>query len=96
MIQVPIRVFRNSYTPLFLSRFGANEICCRSHLPNFLGTTCSSSAFSAPAVSVSMPVVLRGAKKLLVNTAIVGRLKAADVGICLDDFFPSVETCSNS
>jgi hypothetical protein len=42
--------------------------------------------FSAPVVSVSMSIVLRGAKKLRVNTAFGGSLTAADVGTDLVDF----------
>jgi hypothetical protein len=49
-------------------------------LPDFIGASCSGSAFSAPEVSVYMSVVLRGAKKLRVITAFVGSLTAADFG----------------
>jgi hypothetical protein len=49
-------------------------------LPSFLGAYCSSSLFPATVVSVSMPVVLRGAKNLRVDTALGGRLTAADIG----------------
>jgi hypothetical protein len=38
-------------------------------LLDFLGASCSSSVFASSTVSVSMPVVLRVAKKLRVNTA---------------------------
>jgi hypothetical protein len=38
-------------------------------LPEFLGACFSDSVSSAPVVSVSMSVVLGGAKKLQVNTA---------------------------
>lgn len=41
--------------------------------------------FSAPAVSVSMSVVLRGTKKLRVNTDIEGSLANANVGTGLVD-----------
>jgi hypothetical protein len=37
--------------------------------------------FSAPVVSVPMSVVVKGAKKLRVNTASGGSLTAADVGL---------------
>jgi hypothetical protein len=37
-------------------------------LPDFLGASCSGSAFSTPVVSVSMSI-LRGAKKLRLNNA---------------------------
>jgi hypothetical protein len=45
-------------------RFVLEFITTGGSLPDFLGASCSSSAFSAPVVSVSMSVVLRGAKKL--------------------------------
>jgi hypothetical protein len=48
-------------------------------LPNFLGASYSGSAFSSPVVSVSMSVIVRGAKKLRVNTAFGGNLTALDV-----------------
>jgi hypothetical protein len=58
---------------------------------------CSGSKFSAPVVSVSMSVVLRGAKKLRVNIAFGGSLIAMDVGTGLFDFLPlselSLEIC---
>jgi hypothetical protein len=56
-------------------------------LPGFLG----GSVFSAPVVSLSMSVVLRGAKKLPVNTAFGGSLTAADVGTDLIDFLAVFE-----
>jgi hypothetical protein len=53
--------------------------------------------FSAPVVSVSMPVVLRGAKKFRVDTAFGGILKVADNGTVLVQFFDVcdvfLETC---
>jgi hypothetical protein len=52
-------------------------------LPDFLEASFSSRVFSAPAVSVSMPVVLRGAKQLRVDIAFGGSLKTADIGTVL-------------
>jgi hypothetical protein len=54
-------------------------------LPGFLGASCSDSAFSTPVVSVSMSVVLRGAKKLQAGTAFGCSFTAADVGTELVD-----------
>jgi hypothetical protein len=66
-------------------------------LRDFLGASCSGSAFSAPVVSVSMSV-LRFAKKLRVGTAFGGSLAAEDVGTDLVDFLAgcevSLELCS--
>jgi hypothetical protein len=45
--------------------------------------------FSAPVVSVSMLLVLRGAKKLRVITALVGSLPAADIRADIVDFWLS-------
>jgi hypothetical protein len=50
--------------------------------------------FSAPEVSVSMPVVLRGAKPLRVGTAFGGILKAADIGTVLVEFLAYCEVSS--
>jgi hypothetical protein len=51
--------------------------------------------FSAPAVSVSMPVVLRAAEMLRIDTAFGGSLQAADIGTvlveCLVDYEVSLE-----
>jgi hypothetical protein len=60
-------------------------------LPDFLGASCSGSVFSAPVVSVSMLLVLRDAKKLLVITAFVGSLTAADFGTDIVDFLAVCE-----
>jgi hypothetical protein len=60
-------------------------------LPGFLGAACLGSVFSASIVSMSMSVVLRGAKTLRVNTAFGGSLTAADVGTGLVDFFAVCE-----
>jgi hypothetical protein len=66
-------------------------------LPDFLGASFSDNAFSAPIVSVSMLVVLRGAKKLRVNTTFGGSLTAVDLGTGLVDFLDvcevSLEIC---
>jgi hypothetical protein len=94
MIRVPFHEFRNSYFPLPLSfkslcsrmRFVVEVITICGGLPDFLGASCSGNVFSAPAVSVSMSVVLRGAKKLRINTAFGGSLTATDVGTGLVDF----------
>lgn len=45
-----------------------------------------SSVFSAPMVSVTMSVVLRGVKKLRVNIACGGSLIAVDAGTGVVDF----------
>jgi hypothetical protein len=59
----------------------SNEVCgTGGGLPVFLGASCSDTVFSAPVVSVSMSVALRGAKKLRVNSDFGGSLTAADVG----------------
>jgi hypothetical protein len=50
-------------------RFVVEVITIGGGLPRFLGASSCGSVFSASAVSVSMPVVLRGVKKLRVNTA---------------------------
>jgi hypothetical protein len=49
-------------------------------LQGSLGASCSGSVLSVPVVSVSTSVVLRGAKKLQVNTDFGSILRAADVG----------------
>jgi hypothetical protein len=50
-------------------RFGVEVVTVGGGLPDFLGASSSDRPFSAPLVSVSMSVVLRGAKKLQVNAA---------------------------
>jgi hypothetical protein len=50
--------------------------------------------FSAPAVSVSTPGVLRGAKNLRVDTAFGGSLKAMDIGTVLVEFLADCEVSS--
>jgi hypothetical protein len=72
-------------------RFVVEAITIGGALPDFLGASCSGSAFSAPVVSVSMPVVLRGGKKLRVNTTFGVSLTAADVGTGLVDFLAVCE-----
>jgi hypothetical protein len=61
-------------------RFVVEVIIIGGSLPGFLGASRSDSVFSAPIVSVPISVVLKGAKKLRVNTAFGGSLRAADVG----------------
>jgi hypothetical protein len=64
------RVFRNLYSTLTWSfkslwsgmRFVVEVIIIGGSLFGFLGASCSGSAFSASVVSVSISVVLRGAK----------------------------------
>jgi hypothetical protein len=60
-------------------------------LPSFLGASCPGRVFYAPVVSVSMSVVLRGAKKLRVDTAFRGSLTAPDVGTLLVDILLDCE-----
>jgi hypothetical protein len=71
--------------------FVVEDIITDGGLPHFLGASCSGSVFSASLVSVSMSIVLRGAKKLRVNTAFGGSLKSADDGTCLVDFLAVCE-----
>jgi hypothetical protein len=49
-------------------------------LPDFLGVSCSGNVFTALVFSLSMSVVLRGAKELRVNTAFGGSFTTADGG----------------
>jgi hypothetical protein len=67
-------------------RFVVEVISIGGGLPDFLGSACSSSLFSAQMVSVSMSVVLKSEKKLGVDTAFGGSLTAADLGTVLVDF----------
>jgi hypothetical protein len=69
-------------------RFVVEVIIIDGGLPDFLGASCSGSVYSAPAVSVSMSVVLRDAKKLRLITAFGGSLTAAVVSLL--DFLLSV------
>jgi hypothetical protein len=72
MIRVPFHVSGNSYFPLTCSfkslwsrmRFVMEVITIGGGLPDFLGASCSGSAFCAPVVSVSLSIVLSGAKIL--------------------------------
>jgi hypothetical protein len=68
-------------------RFVVEVIIIDVGLPGFLGVSYSGSVFCASVVSLSMSVVLRGAKKLRVNTCFRGSFTAADVGTPLVDFF---------
>jgi hypothetical protein len=72
-------------------RFVVKAIIIGGVLPGFLGASCSGSAFFAPADSVSVSVVLRGAKKLRVNTTFRGSLTTAVVGTGLVDFLAVCE-----
>jgi hypothetical protein len=65
------------------------EVITDGGLPGFLGAFCSGSVFSAPVVSVSMTVVLKGAKKLQVNIAFGSNLTAPDVGTGFSTFWLS-------
>jgi hypothetical protein len=58
----------------------AVEVIIIGGLPDLLGDSYSSSMFSASVVSMSMSGVLRGAKKLQINTDFGGSLTAADIG----------------
>jgi hypothetical protein len=72
-------------------RFVVEVIIIGGSLPDFLGAFCSGNVFCAPVVSMSMSVVLRGAKKLRDNTAFGGSLTVADVGTGLVDFLALCE-----
>jgi hypothetical protein len=78
-------------------RFVVEVIIFGGGLPDFQGASCSGSAFSAPVVSVSMSLVLRGSKKLRVDTALGGSLTAVDIVTDLVDFLAvcevSLEIC---
>jgi hypothetical protein len=94
MIQVPFRVFRNSYSPLSRSfrslwsqiNFVVEVITIGDGLPDFLGTSCSGRVFSVPAVSMVMSLVLTGAKKLRVGPAFGVCLTDVDIGTDLLDY----------
>jgi hypothetical protein len=51
-------------------RFVVEVIIIGGGLPGFLGAFCSSSMFSAPIVSMSVSVVVKGAKKVRVDTVL--------------------------
>jgi hypothetical protein len=67
MMRVPFRVFRHSYSPLTCSfrslwcriRFVIEVLTIGGGPPNFLGASCSGSAFCALVVSMSTSVDLR-------------------------------------
>jgi hypothetical protein len=63
-------------------------------LHGFLGASCTGSVCTASVVSVTMSVVLRGAKKLRVNTDFGGSLTAADAGTSLLEFLAVCELLS--
>jgi hypothetical protein len=63
-------------------------------LPDFLEASFSGRPFSAPSVSVSMSVVLRGVKKLRANAAFGGSLTPADVETGLSEFLADCEVTS--
>jgi hypothetical protein len=67
-------------------RFVVEVIIIGGGLPRFLEASFSGRMFSAPVVSMSMSLVLRGAKKLRVITALVGSLPAAEFGADIIDF----------
>jgi hypothetical protein len=66
-------------------RFMVEVISICGGLSDFLGAFSSERTFSASAVSVSVSVVLRGAKHLQTDCTFGGTLTAADVGIGLVD-----------
>jgi hypothetical protein len=74
-----------------MRKFEVEVIPVGGDLPGVLEGSCSGSVFSAPVVSVSISVVLRGAKKLRADIAFGGILKTADVGTGLVDFFAVFE-----
>lgn len=81
-----------SFNAVIYVTLESNEVCGRSHqycwwLPGFLQASFSGSVLCSLAVSMSTSVVLlRGAKKSLVNTDFGGSMKAVDVmsGLILD------------
>jgi hypothetical protein len=76
-------------------RFVVEVITIGGGLPGLLGASSFGSAFSEPVVSVSLSVVLRGAKKLRFNTDFGGSLTAADVWNGLVDFLAVCEVSSD-
>jgi hypothetical protein len=70
-------------------RFVVEVIIIGGGLPDFLGVSFSGRVFSVSVDSVSMSLVLRGAKKLRFNSAFGGSLSGADVGTDLVDFLLS-------
>jgi hypothetical protein len=67
-------------------RFVVEVITIGGGLPDFLGASFSGTVFSVSVDSVSMSLVLRGAKKLRVDIALVGSLQAANFGTDTVDF----------
>jgi hypothetical protein len=67
------------------------DIITGGGLPSFLGAPCTGGVFSAPVVTVSMSMVMRGAKKLRVNSAFGSTLTSADVGASFVDFLAVCE-----
>jgi hypothetical protein len=61
-------------------RFVVEVITIGGGLSDFLGTSFSGRLFSVPVVSVSMSLVLRGAKKLRLDTTFGGCLIAVVIG----------------
>jgi hypothetical protein len=92
VIRVPFLVFRNSYSPLMFSfrslwsriRVVVEVITIGGGLPGFLGASCSSSlrVYS---------LILRGAKKIRINTVFRGNLKTGDAGTGLFDYLALCE-----
>jgi hypothetical protein len=72
-------------------RFVVEVITVGGGLPDFLGASFSSRVLSVSEDSVSMSLVLRGAKKLRVITVLVGSLPAADFGADVIDFLSVCE-----
>jgi hypothetical protein len=75
-------------------RFVAEVITTDGGRPDFLEASCSSIGFSAPAVSVSVSLVLKGAKKFRVITGFIGTLTVADFGNNTVDFLAVCEVSS--
>jgi hypothetical protein len=91
MTRVSFRVFRNSYSPLtcsFKSLWSRMRFLLES---DYLRASFSGRVFSASVATVSMSLVLRGAKKLRVITVLVGSLPAADFGADIVDFLTVCE-----
>jgi hypothetical protein len=72
-------------------RFVIEVLIIGGSFSGFLEDSCSDTVFSAPVVTMSMPVVLRGAKELRVTADFGGILTAADIGTCLVNFLAVYE-----
>jgi hypothetical protein len=72
-------------------RFVVEVITIGGGLPDFLGASFSGRVLCVSVDSVSMSLVLRGAKKLRVITAFVGSLPVADFGADIVDFLAVCE-----